>query len=89
MIHEVFGGLTAPPLDRRRSRRQPDDETFGHPRDHILNWGTTMRSVLSLAVVPLLIPLQSITAQQAPHVETGSRIRVTAPPLGADKLAGV
>ena len=48
-----------------------------------------MRSILSFAVVSLLIPLQSITAQQAPHVETGSRIRVTAPPLGADKLAGV
>ena len=48
-----------------------------------------MRTVLSLAALPLLIPLQSITAQQAPPIETGSRIRVTAPTVGADKLAGV
>jgi len=48
-----------------------------------------MRTVLSLAALPLLIPLQSITAQQAPSIETGSRIRVTAPTVGADKLAGV
>jgi hypothetical protein len=48
-----------------------------------------MRTVLSLAVLPLLIPLQSITAQQAPPIETDSRIRVTAPTAGADKLAGV
>jgi len=47
-----------------------------------------MRTVLSLAVLPLLIPLQSITAQQGPPIETGSRIRVTAPALGVDKLVG-
>ncbi len=47
-----------------------------------------MRTVLSLAVLPLLIPLQSITAQQAPPIETGGRIRVTAPTLGVDKLVG-
>ncbi len=48
-----------------------------------------MRSILSFAVVSLLVPLQNITAQQAPPIETGSRIRVTAPTVGADKLAGV
>ncbi len=47
-----------------------------------------MRSILSLAVLPLLVPLQNITAQQAPPIETGSRIRVTAPALGFDKLVG-
>ncbi len=48
-----------------------------------------MRSIISLAVVPLLIPLQYASAQQGPPIETGSRIRVTAPTVGADKLAGV
>jgi len=47
-----------------------------------------MRSILSLAVVPLLIPLQYTAAQQVPPIETGSRIRVTAPALGIDKLVG-
>ena len=47
-----------------------------------------MRSILSLAVVPLLIPLQFTSAQQVPPIETGSRIRVTAPALGVDKLVG-
>jgi len=47
-----------------------------------------MRSILSLAVVPLLIPLQYTSAQQGPPIETGSRIRVTAPALGVDKLVG-
>ncbi len=48
-----------------------------------------MRSILSFAVVSLLVPLQNITAQQAPPIETGSRIRVTAPVLGADKMVGM
>ncbi len=47
-----------------------------------------MRSILSLAVLPLLVPLQYTSAQQGPPIETGSRIRVTAPALGVDKLVG-
>ena len=47
-----------------------------------------MRTVISLAVVPLFIPLQSITAQQAPPIEAGARVRVTAPDLGLKKSVG-
>ncbi len=48
-----------------------------------------MRTVLSLAVVPLLIPLAALSAQEPPPIEAGSRIRVTAPTVGADKLVGM
>ena len=41
-----------------------------------------MRTVISLTAGLLLVSLASLSAQQAPPVEVGSRVRVTAPGLG-------
>ncbi len=40
-------------------------------------------------VLSVLVPLTALSAQEQPPVEAGSRIRVTAPTVGADKLVGM
>ena len=47
-----------------------------------------MRAVTSVLSLSVLVPLTVLSAQEQPPVEAGSRIRVTAPTVGADKLAG-
>jgi hypothetical protein len=47
-----------------------------------------MSTVTSLLAISLLVPLTTLPAQQSPPIERGSRIRVTAPSMGADKLVG-
>ncbi len=47
-----------------------------------------MRTVISLTVSLLLAPLDGLSAQQPPPIEPDSRIRVTAPNVGADKVVG-
>ncbi len=47
-----------------------------------------MRAVTSMLTVSLLVPLAALSAQEPPPIEAGSRIRVTAPAAGADKLVG-
>jgi hypothetical protein len=48
-----------------------------------------MRAVTSMLTVSLLVPLAALSAQEQPPVEAGSRIRVTAPTVGADELVGM
>ena len=48
-----------------------------------------MRAVTSVLSLSVLVPLASLSAQEQPPVEAGSRIRVTAPTVGADKLVGM
>ncbi len=48
-----------------------------------------MRTVTSLTVGLLLVSVTSLSAQEPPPIEAGSRIRVTAPSTGVDKLVGI
>jgi hypothetical protein len=48
-----------------------------------------MRAVTSVLSLSVLVPLASLSPQEPPPIEAGSRIRVTAPDVGADKLVGM
>ena len=48
-----------------------------------------MRTVTSVLPLSVLVPLASLSPQEPPPIEAGSRIRVTAPYVGADKLVGM
>ncbi|UCG87977.1 MAG: hypothetical protein JSW71_05380 [Gemmatimonadota bacterium] len=47
-----------------------------------------MRTVISLTAGLLLVPVGDLSGQQAQTIEPGSRVRVTAPDLGIQRLAG-